>query len=225
MDRRSLYNRFVSQNLSNMKAITIHSLVLSFLLSIASLHMSAQAGEPDSVWVQGVVISDYGVTVDNNTVKLSWTTLNEQNAWYFLIERMSTTGEVEIVGTVNAEGTSTDVLVYTFDHSSVNEGTWYYRVIAVDHNGTRQEFDWKAAVVEKAAPCTVFPNPCSGNFVLHLSSEANVVVTEFDGRVLWSNQCAKGDYTIPVTDEGSRLVNILIMHTSGKSDNLRLLVR
>lgn len=208
-----------------MKKPITYIVIFLFTLVVDTRNILAQAGEPDSLWVQGVVVSEYNVGVDGNTVLLNWITLTEQNAWYFLIERMNVVGELEIIGTTNAFGVSNMPVSYSFDHSAVDEGTWYYRLIAIDHNGSRQEMDWKVAVVEQPKACNVYPNPCSGNFVLHLSSDADVVVTEFDGRVIWRNQCVKGDYTIPVTDEGSRLVNILIVHNNGKSDNLRLLVK
>lgn len=99
--------------------------------------------------------------IDNQTIRLSWTTLTELNSDYFSVER-STDGKLFLaIGQVNAAGQSSKELNYIFDDLGfTTENALYYRLQPVDNNG---QFKYSKTVSvsnnNKNSKWTIHPNP------------------------------------------------------------------
>lgn len=92
-----------------------------------------------------VEMTSFAASVDENNVMLNWNTATELNNKGFRIERkhLSTaTSEIEgltewqNIGFVNGKGTSTQANDYVFIDKNVSYGTYRYRLVQIDFNGT-----------------------------------------------------------------------------------------
>ncbi len=145
----------------------------------------------------------------NNTNVLDWTTASEINNDRFEIERLiGSDGEFELAGTVDGNGTSTDVNNYSFVDGDISRsGTYYYRLKQMDYDGGYEYSEIIAIdVVLNAQPSLkAYPNPVSVNTQLDLfvmtSDVAEVTMTDLMGRTVrksTSHQLAAGLNTIDI---------------------------
>lgn len=123
-----------------------------------------------------------GSLQSNNTSLLKWTTTNEVNAAYFLVERSLDGSSFSGIGTVPAIGNSPDVLTYSLvDNNAANQPVTllYYRLKMVDNDGTaRYSQVITISLASITGRLTVSPNPVNG--------EAKVtLVATTDGFVRW----------------------------------------
>lgn len=107
-----------------------------------------------------VALVDFeGTKVDRN-IKLTWSTMTEENADYFQIEHSLDGQSFESIGMLNAEGNSNELLDYQFMDENVAPGVHYYRLKMVDFDGT---FEYSSTI--QVAPdlsdlsVTMYPNP------------------------------------------------------------------
>ncbi len=108
-----------------------------------------------------VTLTDFKGDVNQNNVKLSWTTRQEINTHSFEIERSYNGTDFEKAGEINANGNSSVSLNYHFDDNSIPSGaTVYYRLKMIDKDGN---FTYSQIVVLKLAAVKgqtlIYPSP------------------------------------------------------------------
>lgn len=118
-------------------------------------------------------------TYANGVARLSWGTQQESNSAYFEIERSSDGSNFTSIGRTAAAGVSVLERNYRFDDIKVNNGTNYYRLKAVDKDGS---FTYSNIVVLnvsiKGISITgIYPSPFIDKVNVTVAAETNSTVT------------------------------------------------
>lgn len=99
-------------------------------------------------------------------VQLNWATASERNSDYFLVERSVDLQQFISVARFKAAGESYQSRTYAHLDDALTDGTYYYRLVQVDRDGTRRRYRPAAVRVgEGATPFVVYPNPSSGGVI------------------------------------------------------------
>jgi len=138
------------------------------------------------------------VSKNNNQVKLSWTTLQESNVSSFTIEYSTNGVDFSPIGTVAANGTTTDVSEYTFFHFNPNiQKTNFYRIKQIDFDNKSAlsvirnvKFN-KGSVVQ----VSVYPNPVKDILQVSVQSDnIRLQMTDMSGRILKDQVLQAGNH-------------------------------
>lgn len=103
---------------------------------------------------------------ENGRVVAEWATSAESDFDYFEVER-SADGQAFIsIGKVPGAGYNTqNVRLYSFTDDYPLTGTQYYRLKAVDLNGTFEYFQVLSVTVDVPRQLSIYPNPSTGEWV------------------------------------------------------------
>ena len=161
-----------------------------------------KAGLTDfSIWTLGnvanplpVVLLDFTAQPQGAAVNLAWHTASELNSSKFEIERSQDGRTFGKIGTVAAQGTTSQAHSYAFRDAQLPGGatTLYYRLRQVDADGTFSFSPVRIVTVGGAAePLALFPNPTHGAATL-TGAPAQVAVQVLDavGRVVYTTTTA-----------------------------------
>jgi hypothetical protein len=99
-------------------------------------------------------------------VSLKWSTASEINSDYFVVERQTSEGYIEVTR-VKAAGTSNEILNYSafdVDPNAMRENVLYYRLRIVDFDGSERISPVIALSLESPKLMGVYPNPAT-NYV------------------------------------------------------------
>jgi|GEM_PF-4317450 len=124
-----------------------------------------------------------GALVDRG-VELDWATFSQTGFDYFQIERLTTGREFEVIGVVDGSAETRTKILYNFIDANPQVGRNYYRLKAIDLDGS---FDYSDVIViryDGAKELTLYPNPASGDEVMFRS---NFEVTPSDVVVIFDN--------------------------------------
>jgi hypothetical protein len=126
--------------------------------------------------------------VKNASIDVKWTTVDESNTDFFIIEKSSDGARYSSIGSVKAKGTGNGV--YLLNDVTPVKGANYYRIKATDKNGASYYSSIALVQYDKEgkAVLVVYPNPVQQLATLQL---ANV---------------AKGNYQLRVYDLSGRAV-------------------
>lgn len=114
-----------------------------------------------------VTLGDFKAVAKNGSIMLDWVTLTESNLDFFLVERSLNGIEFQSIAQLAAKGGSTKAL-YSFTDSNPFVGKNYYRLTAVDLDGSRESFDVISVMYEATKVVKVCPTPClMGSFPSH----------------------------------------------------------
>lgn len=107
---------------------------------------------------------------------LQWETASENNNDYFLLEKMSNSGEFEVVGKVNGVGNS----YYTSNYEWVDDDNSgvvnYYRLRQIDYNGRSTAFN-EISVDQTCTSENVFYNEAENSITLFRESLPNEILS------------------------------------------------
>lgn len=128
-------------------------------------------------------------------VELKWTTLSEENFSYFEIQRSSDGFNFEIIERVDGQGFASQSTNYVFLDYTPLYGQGYYRLNAIDYDGTNEIFQTIQVVhrPESVSP-VIYPNPSNGQSVsvmLHLDqlpTNQQFLITNANGRVVFESE-------------------------------------
>ena len=117
-----------------------------------------------------VELLSFKVEDEKDGVALDWTTASEVNNHYFTVERSTDLVSFEEVVRVNGAGNSNGLKQYAALDSAPLEGISYYRLVQIDYDGTRREYDPQMVQFKVASEqeLQVFPNPFEERFSLRL---------------------------------------------------------
>ena len=150
-------------------------------------------------------------------VALTWSTSREENALGFEVQH-STDGQVwDILGWVDAAGTSTALQNYAMPHANPASGPNHYRIRQVDQNGADTYTEVRTVEVLGAGmEAIVFPNPSSGVFEVRAAGRVGTLdVTDLLGKRIHTqafesatrldlSQFSVGTYLLRITDQHRR---------------------
>jgi carboxypeptidase T len=142
----------------------------------------------------GVHFIDFsGRLLQDNTIRLDWDAVADNQHDHFDVERSTDPGSFVPVGTVNGN------TPYYFIDPSPSVGNNYYRIKAVDRNGQVQ-YSKVINIIYKRSffDLSIYPNPVSDELTLRVHStrpdNMTLQISDMLGRVLY-----KGSYTISST--------------------------
>ncbi len=105
-------------------------------------------------------------------VLLEWQTASEENTDYFEVERRKGSGNFwELIGKVQAAGSSTSLRNYQLRDDSPRPGIHYYRLRQTDWDGSAHIGPVVAVNVPGYLSLETFPNPSPGAFELRVEGE------------------------------------------------------
>lgn len=151
-------------------------------------------------------IDRYEVFARNNQVITEWTTNQESNSNYFVIERAGGDLRFLPIGKVSAAGNSSTPVSYSFLDPSPKKGISYYRLSLVNKDGLQNIFDIKKVNIRSfGATFSLTPVPANNNlllsFDLESSQQLQFVIRDINGRTLqsWSANFTSGYANIPIS--------------------------
>ncbi|MCK9212054.1 MAG: T9SS type A sorting domain-containing protein, partial [Ignavibacteriaceae bacterium] len=109
-----------------------------------------------------VELTSFSVSSKGNIVDLNWQTATEKNSSYFEIQRKSEKTNWASVGKVNASGTTTERVKYSFSEKDVKGPVVFYRLKMVDLDGGysfSKEVEVKVDVPVNFELSQNYPNP------------------------------------------------------------------
>jgi hypothetical protein len=166
-----------------------------------------------------VQLSRFTAQKQQQTVLLNWTTAQEQNSRYFIIERSSAGVVYDIIGNVAALGTTSSTSSYSFIDKAPIQGTNFYRLKQLDQDG-RFLYSAIATVVreQEVTRFAVIQNPVQSTLQLSVQLPATQKLTlqvrDMSGHLLFSERRlgSKGSsiYALPVgrLTRGTYMINV-----------------
>lgn len=113
------------------------------------------------------MLSFAAVRVDD-AVRLDWSTANEINSDYFVVERSRDRLVFRPIGEVPAAGNSAGLRAYRHWDRDLEPGVeqYHYRLRAVDQDGSTQFSEIRAVNLTPGASIAVFPNPAASSLTV-----------------------------------------------------------
>ncbi|MCI5058020.1 MAG: hypothetical protein MRY83_18045, partial [Flavobacteriales bacterium] len=154
-----------------------------------------------------VELADYKVNlIENNDVKVSWSTLAEINNEKFEIYRTVDTLEYEHIGSVSGNANSNQLQDYEYIDRDPHLGQSYYRLVQIDFSGDTTYYELKPIFILddfEEQNWSIYPNPSNGEFTLKgnkLKPNSEYRVSIFDNLSLLHYQ------RIFTTDQGGNIL-------------------
>lgn len=198
-----------------------------------------QATNPDFfTWVASQPNSPMPVTlvyfqleVDNNKVELMWATSKEQDFDYFEIERSSNGIDFVAMGTQAGAGYNTESLQqYAFTDLNPSSGSNYYRLKAVDLDGSFEYFNIVFAQIKADKKLNIYPNPSDGSRITtQLNFEplhnAKIQVSDLTGTVVSETIVSGIEVEVEFSTQLKPGIYLVTYYAQGFQHTERLLVR
>lgn len=160
-------------------------LLITFFILFPFLSQTPVCAYNSALKLFSVELVTFAAKVENNVVKLNWSTASEKTVNYFTIEKTKDFLSYETVIVMNGSGNSNAVIDYeTIDNSPIS-GKSYYRLKLTDFSG---DFIYSAFVLVEISNTAAFsfdlyPNPSSGetlNVLLNSDKNQEVLVVVYD---------------------------------------------
>lgn len=111
--------------------------------------------------------------VNSNITRLEWTTATELNNDYFLVYRSTDLETWNLVGLAGGSGTTNHEVNYEFVDRNLENGTYYYRLIQTDYDGTQSTSNVVSAEINvESSQFSIYPNPTNDDCVI--ASDVNI---------------------------------------------------
>ncbi len=135
-----------------------------------------------------VNLVSFTATKQSGAVTLNWSTSQEQNSQFFIVERSADSRAWQPIGTINAAGNSNTTKKYMLTDNSPASGINYYRLKQVDINGAARYSVVKTVVFNTAPEIKIAPNPSHNSVKLSLpltGEKFTVEIIDITGKSLW----------------------------------------
>ena len=111
-----------------------------------------------------ITLGHFSVNAESNSTKLVWQTITEENFDFFSIERSEDGENFYEIGTIPGHGNSNDPINYSFIDEHPLFGLSYYRLNAIDYDGTYEKFQiLPIEFIPDDLKVSIYPNPGNGN--------------------------------------------------------------
>ena len=163
-----------------------------------------------------ISFSSFTAQKQNKIVKLNWTTEQELNSSYFIIERSADGRNWQNLASIAAAGNSSNHLEYTaYDNLPLN-GTGYYRIKEVDKDGRIQVSVVKTVRFDLGYAIAVSPNPAKDFITVTMDKISNSTSTiqlfNAAGNMVFTQQTNLSKINIPTSSFARGLYFIKIIN-------------
>jgi hypothetical protein len=143
-----------------------------------------------------VELTDFtGECSSENGVELNWRTETERNNDYFLVERSDAAMDFQVIDTVQGNGSTNQVKLYSYADKAAPFGTNYYRLRQIDFDGRSEELP----VISVDATCEI-ANP--NGIEIGYDPRTNQLIVSYDVK-------HPEDMVLNITNMlGQRVVNV-----------------
>ncbi len=132
-----------------------------------------------------VTLKSFNATLKGNEVLLSWQTSTEENTSLFNIQRSNNGNEFNTVGTINAKGTSNQLINYSYtDKINTENNKYYYRLEVADKDGSKTYSNTKLIYVNKKVAINFYPNPAKDYVLVESKNARTIQVIDMNGRLM-----------------------------------------
>ena len=139
-----------------------------------------------------ITLSWFGVKHNSLANSLSWSTSQEFNSKYFLIERSADGNNFKQIGQINAAGNSNVEHNYQFVDVTPLKGINYYRLRLVDIDNSIRFSDIRSVKNTGLINFNIYPNPVKNKINLDINSEklskAQINITNVNGQTVYKKQ-------------------------------------
>lgn len=133
-----------------------------------------------------VVLSNYVLKAESNSVELKWTTESEQNNKYFIVYRSRDGKQFEELGTVDPIR-SAQTKSYSFRDNNPIAGMNYYLLKQIDLNGKETDLGIRSIHFSSSlSQLTIYPNPTADYVNINMESGKyhQCIVSDVNGKIL-----------------------------------------
>ncbi|WP_339790288.1 MAG: T9SS type A sorting domain-containing protein [Imperialibacter sp.] len=208
----------------------------------ASADNSSLSSKPQSIqnFVNGggstplpIVLSYFKGVNLKNAVKLSWETLSEENFDHFEIQRSFDGKEFEVIATEKGNGFTSEKHQYSFTDNDPEMGINYYRLNAIDFDGSSEIFETIAVeVAPDFSAVTMYPNPNNGTELqlnipeelLYTAYSVTMTVSDLQGRVVTASEITSAHVSTTFDQALSTGIYLVTIQAGKYSSSYRLLV-
>jgi hypothetical protein len=170
----------------------------------------------------------FKTSATENGIRVQWATAVEKNVSHFEIEKSIDGFDFSKIISIPANGNSKTRMEYDITDYDPYVGNAYYRLIEIDHDGTRKIFQIVSARFEGAKKVNIYPNPLQNgtlNFSLNFiaEGEAEFFVSDITGKLLTKGKTT--DYRISVPFSVQPGIYLLIVQANGLRSTRRFSVQ
>lgn len=135
---------------------------------------------------------------EGSDVKLTWSTLMEENTLDFQVQRSQTGQPWTEVGKLNAAGSSQTTRNYAYTDKNVPAGVWQYRILQRDIGHFFSTSETRIVNVSGSTDVlTVLGNPVTnGQFRVSVRESGNMTIVDNLGRVVYQAGLTPGTHSI-----------------------------
>ena len=132
-----------------------------------------------------VVLVAYSARIEENFVKLEWSTTTEITNNRFEVLRSKNGKDFELIGTVDGNGTTSLRNKYIFYDKLPLNGTNYYQLIQFDQDGTSSKFSIKQVRFFQSDQNFIYPNPAMKEATITFApGTSQIELTDLNGKVI-----------------------------------------
>ncbi len=169
----------------------------------------------DNFGVLPVSLSSFVVQKTGNAVKISWSTQQETNSSYFVVERSADGRNWNNIATVNAAGNSSIRMDYSIYDNAPMKGINYYRLKSVDKDARYGYSVTRTALFNTKYAVEVAPNPAKDVVNIYLAKTNNQPATiqllNAAGKIVYTASSAQSHVQINTTGFGKGLYFVKVI--------------
>jgi PKD repeat protein len=168
--------------------------------------------------------------IEDRQVALNWTTVSEQNAAHYVVQRAQQLNAWEDIGEVQAMGNTTETTEYESIDSDPYAGLSYYRLKAVDLDGSFEYSTVRSVYIGNTVVAQVFPNPVQeGTLIVSMEDieKANISILSAMGQrlIVNSNTLSSNEKAFEVSHFASGVYFVEIEQEGVDRQRIRFVVQ
>ncbi len=122
--------------------------------------------------VLGITLFEFSAAVDKNIVRLKWTTTEEKNTSFYVLQKSTNLEGWTTIARINGKGTTQNTTYYTATDPFPIKGVTYYRLKEVEFDGVTHYSKIISAESFSKASLKVYPNPATAELNVAHSEES-----------------------------------------------------